>query len=64
MDSLLKPAIEAFRGLEGGSGISIFLFLAIVGFHSPEHPKEIKKTFEQIVRWAYQVFGTKGEKVR
>jgi hypothetical protein len=50
--------------LEGSSGISIFLFLALVGFHCPEHPKEIKKAFEEIVRWAYQVFGTKREKVR
>jgi len=62
--SLFKPAIEVFRGLEGGSGINIFLFLALVGFHCPEHPKEIKKAFEEIVRWAYQAFGTKGEKVR
>ena len=51
MGSLFKPAIEVFRGLEGGSGINIFLFLALVGFHCPEHPKEIKKAFEEIVRW-------------
>ena len=41
VDSPLKPPIEIFSGLEGGLGISIFLLLALAGFHCPEYPKEI-----------------------